>query len=441
MASTRQLAEFKQASTDLLESIGDYPPAGFEREYHTRQVKEGRFGHARASGSGRYCKAVRTYGSSDTYVTMYSTLKALDRPTGSRRVVATRSLANAVLLLMVCLQAAAQDPVNLFPGIEGDFERLRFHTGRTANNQAEISTDLPNIPGPESRWTLMQWSQPQVILPDSLTIDDPATRDERLGLARYAFTAPDGHSHMWIYQDPISRHPVYELYERGGALSATGGANIFLASDAPTGGISLEHELLLEVDARLTKAAVKANPTAQQQGVVLAQAFSGFVIQFPGQDGGALSTLFLQIPIARSISSRGEYRSCNTRMARRTIIFGALPEVTSYLPFEVDRNPLRHLRYNISSYVCALRARPIMCADSKGRKTSWSVPVDVNGFRDWKIVRMYIGLETEIQDIRARSESKDPQGQVEVALQIGNLRVTPDHRRDFTLASCANRTP
>jgi len=368
-------------------------------------------------------------------------MTAYRRLVGSRPLVTTRSVASITVLLLIGLRTAAQDPINFFPGIDDNFEQIRFHTGRTGNNQPEISSVLPEIRGSLSRWSLMQWSQLQVISPTSLKTNDPATRDSRLGLAKYAFSAPDGHSHVWIYQDPTSRHPVYELYERGGALTGAGGANIFLASDAPAGGVSLDHELLFEVDARITRASVKARLAAQQQGAVLAQVFSGFVIQFPDLDGKTLSTLFLQLPIARSIPALSEYRSCASGAKRRTIIFGALPKAASYLPFEVDRAPLKHLRYNINSYICELLTRPIMCTDSTGHKANWSVPGGAIGFRDWKIIKMYIGLETEIQDIRPRSDMKGPQGQVEVALQLGNLRVTPDHQRDFNLASCADGAP
>ena len=86
---------------------------------------------------------------------------------------------------------------------------------------------------------------------------------------------------MWIYRDPASHRPIYELYERGGALSVGGGANIFRASDARPGGISMDRELLYEMDAKISKAAVNASLAAQKDGAVLAQVFSGFVIHFP----------------------------------------------------------------------------------------------------------------------------------------------------------------
>ncbi len=359
----------------------------------------------------------------------------------SRIVFSLLWLARVVFPILIGFSAEAQSGANYFPGIEGSVGKLHFHTGRVANNQPEMSSSLPDIPGPTSPWSLIQWSQPQVISPTSLRSNDPATRDGRLGVAKYAFSAADGHSHMWIYEDPHSRHPIYELYERGGALTAAGGANVFLSSDAPPGGISLDHELDYEVDARLSKAVVKASLDAQRKGTVLAQVFTGFVIQFPEQDGKTTSTLFLQLPIARSIPSLNEYRSCTSNKERRTIILGALPRTASSLPFEATGGPLKHLRYNINSYICDLIARPTTCSDSAGHKTSWSVPTDVTRFQDWKIQKMYIGLETESQDLRPQSPNKDPQGEVEVAFQLGNLRVASDPRQVFDRASCVVSMP
>ncbi len=358
-----------------------------------------------------------------------------------KAVIVSASLASIVLLLLMCLPAGAQGTTNVFPGIDRDVEKIYFHTGQIANNQPEMSPNLPDIPGPPSHWSLIQWAQSQIISPTSLTTDDSATRDSRLGLAKYAFSAPDGHSHMWIYQDPTSHHPVYELYERGGALTASGGANVFLSSDAPPGGITLDHELFYDVDARLSKAQVRASLAAQRNGTVLAQVFTGFVIHFPDQDGKTISTLFLQLPIARSIPSPSEYRSCTSDMERRTIIFGAEPLAASYLPFEVNKGPLKHLRYNINSYICGLIARPTKCLDSAGHKTSWSVPASATNFKDWKIQKMYVGLETEVQDLRPQSPSKDPQGEVEVALQLANLRVASDPKHVFDRTSCAVSIP
>ena len=349
--------------------------------------------------------------------------------------IAARAITSLAPLQCASLPASAQETANAFPGIGGKVERIRFHTGRVANNAPEISPILPEIPGAPSRWSLLQWSQSQVILPASLKMDDRAATDARLGAAKYAFNASDGHSHMSIYLDPTSHHPVYELYERGGALTAAGGANLFLSGDVPPEGISLNHEVLFEVDAKISKASVEASMSAQQRGAVLAQVFAGFTVHFTEKDGGAISTIFLQLPVARSIPAQNAYRSCASEEGHRTIIFGPLQDKNSALPFEVDRGPLRHLRFNISSYICEILSKPIICENSAGHKTSWSPSASVTGFQDWKITSMYVGLETEAQDLRQQSSTKDVQGKVEVAIQLADLKVTADYGNDLSPAS------
>jgi hypothetical protein len=361
--------------------------------------------------------------------------------TGPKALIAACSFTSLAVLQLVGSPAGAQETTNAFPGLDGKIERIRFHTGKVVNNQPEISPILPEIPGPPSHWSLLQWAQPEVILPTSLKTNDPTTRDVRFGVAKYAFTAPDGHAHLWIYEDPDSHHPVYELYERGGALTPGGGANVFLASDASPGGISLDHELIYEMDAKISKASVEASLSAQKSGAVLAQVFAGFVIHFPELDGKTISTLFLQLPIARSIASPNEYRSCTSDKGHRSIIFGALPDTNSYLPFAADKGPPKQLRSDINSYICKLISGPVNCTDSTGQKTSWSPPATATGFQDWRLLNMYVGLETEAQDLRPQSPTKDPQGKVEVALQLADLKVVPDPRHEFNRSSCALPTP
>jgi hypothetical protein len=354
----------------------------------------------------------------------------------TRILIVGRAATSLVLLQCASLPSGAQETTNAFPGIGGHVERIHFHTGRVTNNEPEISPILPEMPGVPSRWSLLQWSQSQVILPTSLKTDDRATTDARLGPAKYAFNASDGHSHMWIYLDPTSHRPVYELYERGGALTGAGGANLFLSSDAPQGGISLNHEVLFEVDAKISKASVDASMSAQQNGAVLAQVFAGFTVHFPEKDGGTISTMFLQLPIARSTPAQTAYQSCTTEGGHRTIIFGPLQEKNSALPFEADKGALRHLRFNINSYICEILSKPIVCGDSAGQKTSWMPSAGVTGFQDWKITSMYVGLETEAQDLRPQSLTKDVQGKVEVAMQLADLKVTPDYGHDLSPSSC-----
>lgn len=347
-----------------------------------------------------------------------------------------RAMLLATFIFASTTDTSTQTAQNLLPGLGSEIQRLRFQTGRVVNNMPEISPTLPDIPGPASPWSVTQWSQTELLEADRMVTDDPATDDQRLGVANYAFTASDGHSHVWIYREPDTHQAVYELYERDGPLSAAGGANIFLSRDAPQGGISLDHSIAYRLKARIAKARVDASPAATERGVVLAQVFTGFVIQFPEPDGSGLSTLFLQVPISVSRQPVNEYRSCTENSGRRTIIFDGNLRNDPLLPFHSDDGPLRPLAFDLSDYICALLSSATSCRDQSGELHDWSPPPGQLSFQDWKITSIYVGLETQNRDARPDATSPLPQGHVEVGLQLTDLELVADPGKPLDAAVC-----
>src|SRR5882762_1183723 len=99
--------------------------------------------------------------------------------TGPRALVTVWCAVSLALVQLVGLPSDADETTNAFPGIGGEVERIRFHTGRVENNQPQISPILPEILGRPSHWSLVQWGQSKIILPTSLKTDDPTTRDAR----------------------------------------------------------------------------------------------------------------------------------------------------------------------------------------------------------------------------------------------------------------------
>ncbi len=257
----------------------------------------------------------------------------------------------------------------------------------------------------------------------------PATRDPVFGLAAYAFTAPDGHSHVWIYRDKSNGALVYDLYDSGGRLSNTGGSNIFLSRAAPGGGIPLGHAVTYSIDAKLSKAVVSGSDAAQKSGALLASVFTGFVVQFlePGSSFQN-STVFLQIPFGRFTDPQPrDFRCmCSAGEGRHTILFSGKQPGDPKLPFVTDTGQLRHLTFSITDYLKELVSTPITCAAKDGTRSQWPIPASVTSFKDWKITGMYIGLESENRDERTSSKNQSVQGQIETGLQFSNLQVTQD---------------
>jgi len=329
--------------------------------------------------------------------------------------------------------AAAQMPAqNLFSGLGPEVPRLGFHTGAIVNNQAAISTVLPALPGAPSGWTVSQWGQQSLMRGDLMTQNDPSTTDPVFGRALYAFNAPDGHSHVWIYRDKTNGSLVYDLFERGGRLSNSGGSNIFLSRTAPNGGIPLDHAVKYSIDAKLSKAVIHASAEVQKSGTVLASVFTGFVIQFPEPGSHQLSTIFLQIPFSASQTRSHDFRLCSTAEGRRTIIFSSKQAGDPKLPFKTDTGQLQHIQYSVADSLKELVSAPFPCVAKDGTRSQWSVPASVTSFRDWKITGMYIGLESENRDERSSSKDQNDQGQIEVGLQFSNLSVTQDLNRPVT---------
>jgi len=366
-------------------------------------------------------------------------------PIATPQIICVTWLLTAILLLASSLAATGQTlPAphgrgeEVFPPLGPLVPRLRFHTGAIKDNQAEISPVLPDIPGVPSQWFVAQWGQHQFVAGNEMTRNDPATEDPRMGSAVYAFSAPDHHSHVWIYQPAGVDEPVYELFEKDGELGTGGGSNIFLSADAARGGVRLDRPIQYRLDARLVRATAEyTTPSAQSSGAVLAAVFTGFVIQFPDPQSGQTSTLFLQILHATSRGINGsDYRSCSISDGQRTIIYGSDLSGDRRLPFKPDVGPLVHLGYSVDRYLCDLISHPLNCTAPDGSITSITLLDGVEDFGKWKLKGIYVGLETEAKDVRPQSGNPDPQGTISVALQLSALHVRRYPDRTFTPGDC-----
>jgi hypothetical protein len=341
--------------------------------------------------------------------------------------------------------ARAADAQDAFPPLGPEIPRFRFHTGSVANNRPELAPDLPDYPGQTSDWYVAQWQHHGVLTSGTLIRSDPSTADRRLGPATYSFTTADGHSHLWIYAHANGIEPVYELFERDGELREGGGQNLFLAADAASSATPLDRVIDYRLDAKITQASVAyANPMARSGGAVLAQVFTGFIVQYPDRQSGKPSTIFLQIPHASSRNTPGqhepgEYRSCRASGGAKTIIYGANLSEEASLSFAAATGPLSHLHYSVNQYLCALIKRPVVCRSTDGAQTPVKLLDRLNSFADWTIRGIYVGLETQNRDLRAQSQSAGPQGNVSVGLQVSALHVLQHPGRPFTPADCARQ--
>jgi hypothetical protein len=335
--------------------------------------------------------------------------------------------------------AEVQPAENVFPDPGLTNPRLRFHTGEPGPGGPVISPILPNISGAPSAWFVTQWYHEGPLLrPDAMTENDPLTRDPHLGVASYAFTAPDSHAHVWIYRDEPHHNFVFDLYERGGGWTSEGGTNLFLTAYVAAKDARLDAEVDYSFSAELTKASVAFNdPAAIGNGVVAAQIFSGFIFHIDESDSNKPATVFLQIQFADSRNNPIDYHSCHYDDRSVNILFSRNLPSDPWLPFSPDTGLLRPLNYVLNRYVCAFLSRPLHCIGPQGQQPDLAIVPAAADFKNWRLTSMYIGLETQDHDIRPTSANRSKQGSVEAGVQIADLRVTRYPERSFDRASCA----
>jgi hypothetical protein len=307
------------------------------------------------------------------------------------------------------LASGAQD---LVPPLATASPRLRFHLGQVADNQSVISPILPNIPGDPSPYFIQQWVQSSYIQPTLLLRNHKVTYDAIMGKAAYAFEAPDGHAHVWVYR--YNGTYVYELYEAGGSLTPGGGSNLFLTSDKFVQDATLDRPITFEFDAKISRASISAPASAQNSGIVLSDAFVGFGLNFVDPTTGAHS-VFMQVPIAASRPADVPRKAAFYCQGSNVFLFSpSLVSGEPTLPFAPDFGPLHHFKYSINGYL----------NDLINSTTCGALPAAAKDPKNWQLTGFYMGLETQSMDARSTTAPPVALGQVEMGLQIANIKAT-----------------
>jgi hypothetical protein len=304
-----------------------------------------------------------------------------------------------------------------------DNPKLRFGTGKAVGNTPQISDVYPDIPGTPSPWWVTQWTQPILLSGGQMTRNDPQTSSPAFGPASYAFTAADGHSHVWIYMNGPDGHPVYDLYESGGTLSKGGGANIYLSTSVKP-PISFDHAVHFSTLADISAATAGYDtPFAKKTGAVMGMAYMSYVVQFPSPQGGATSTLFMQVALANSFAHANFHVSCVlNKNGSLMLMTGGTLSGQAPLPFQPNPGQLVPVSYDVNDYITRTFGRTASCL----QKGNGFHPVDLSQIPVSSIVlkSVYVGLETQNTDKRPGAAMATPQGKMEMGLQLSNLTLT-----------------
>jgi hypothetical protein len=318
--------------------------------------------------------------------------------------------------------ASADGSSQLLPDF--DNMKLRFGTGAVVGNHGEISPIMPNISGTPSPWWVTQWTHMQKISADQMKQQDPATADPLLGMAAYSYTTSDARLHLWVYPNGPGGHPVYELFERGGSLSKGGGSNLFLSAKLLQ-RVTLDHSLDFSTLAKVSRASVSYDtPAAKKSGAVLGNSFVGFTIGFPSPVDGSPSTLFLQVPLANSNDKGKFHNACKMSNGGRLVMIagGSLTGMPP-LMFKASDLPLTTVSFTVNDYISKLLSEPTQCHE-KGQGLQ-SVDLTKVSPASMVVKSIYVGLETENIDNRPSSAAPgQPQGDVQLGLQLSNLQLT-----------------
>ena len=278
-----------------------------------------------------------------------------------------------------------------------------FNTGLAVGANPQLSPILPNMPGPLSGWFVATWNRSEVLNASEMVTNDPNISDPTFGPAAYAFTTPDQNAQLAIYRDTTNNRWVYDLFERNGTLTSSGGANLFLEVPNNSANVILNNPVFYSVYAKIAEASVTYDsPQAMTNGAVVAQVFSGFILQNASQG----LTVFMQIHMADSRSGYGTNGGItDLQRSGDTYIVDIVPPGGNPFAFQTNNGPLQYLHYQLNPFFSEFLA-----AESFG--SSASNPAN------WSLKSMYIGLETE-NSISGGA----PQGSVSVGLQIAGLTV------------------
>jgi hypothetical protein len=286
---------------------------------------------------------------------------------------------------------------------------MAFNDGKNSNGAAVLDPSLPDVPGPESDWTVTEWGKVDYLNPTEMTTDNASLTDPDYGDPLYTWRAADGLTSLTVYSangdTAAGARYVYDLEESDGLLNG-GGTDLFLSSNLDSPSIvTFNHPVTYSLNAKLNLASISGG------SIALAQVFTGFVVTFnangnPGYDPDLPTTsAFMQVSISGSGTPHWRYEVQNGNVITYTY---TLP-VDQFLPYQATPGGPTLLSYNLNEYLDDMIAHDP------------SLPSQAHDLGLWNLDSMYIGLETE------NGTASDPnQGQVSVGLQVSNIQVETD---------------
>jgi hypothetical protein len=327
-------------------------------------------------------------------------------------------LISAALATEVPAMAQRQE---VFPDPGWRRPRIGFQQHEDATPAREPNSRLADIPGEPNGWRIVQWNRDMHLQPEQMQRDPPDLSEPGLGAASWSFSSPNGSARVAIYRHGDGY--AFDLRQRNGILTAAGGSNLFISAPVALVDVRFDQSLVYDIAARVSEAVIATDSAAAiSRGIVMAQIFTGFVIQSVAHDGGENVTAFMQIPIAQSRPSPVAYRHCKVRPNGKVLIYNSLLPSDPMLAFKTDNGPLHPLHYDLNRHLCDLLSQSFPCEQVSG-VPGYTLPASAQDPRNWRLTSMYLGLETQNRDGRSASLTGPSAGTASAGILIAALHV------------------
>jgi hypothetical protein len=332
-----------------------------------------------------------------------------------------RTIRTMLLGVVACASIATHtlaQPQEVFPDPGWHFPRVGFQQHGVVPGTPVVRH--PDIDGEPSAWRIVQWHRDAYLQPEQIQRSPSGAYEPGLGYASWRFGMPDGSATIGIYK--FGGGYAFDLRERDGDLFDDGGSNLFLSASPGLPDVTLDQRLTYSIAARVSAAEISASdPAAIRRGIVMAQIFTGFVIQSVPRAGRPRVTAFLQIPMSHAVPPAAIYRHCDMHPGAAILIYNTALPTDPDLPFRTDDGPLHPLRYDLNQHFCALLAETFPCA--KLDQPDFALTGELQEPRNWRLISMYLGLETQARDRRSSAATGPKAGHVVAGVSLADLHV------------------
>jgi hypothetical protein len=154
---------------------------------------------------------------------------------------------------------------------------MAFNNGQTVNGAAVVDSSLPNVPGPESSWTVTEWGKLDYLNPTDMTTDNTSLADPDYGDPLYTWQAADGLTSLGVSYNGSDNVQLSAVSATDPLVATGSGDDLLTGSATGTSVLDAGTATNIETDGG------NANTTFVQNGYVAGNTWD-FLQNFHGSD-------------------------------------------------------------------------------------------------------------------------------------------------------------